>query len=128
MRPRDAQLAQRIEAELVAFDQTTRPLPGVRHAARREAFCEQLLESIHRVRFVRALRARPITDRRADPDDDLFDPLKAAIIQQRRGNVEEAFWLVFLSIHFGKHGRGGWRYVREIYGRLGDGQRWIDCG
>lgn len=124
MRPRDRELAQRIDAELVNFTQTTRPLPGLRNDPSREAFREQLLESIHRVRFIQVIRGRQISDRRADPSDDLFDPLKAAIVQQRRGNIEEAFWLVFLFVHFGKHARGGWRYVRELYGRLGDGRVW----
>ena len=124
MRPRDTELAQRIDTELTALDQTDRPVPGVRDDARREAFREQLLESIHRIRFIRVMRTRQISDRRADPNDELFDPLKAAILHQRQGNVEEAFWLVFLFVHFGKHARGGWRYVREIYGRLGEGQRW----
>jgi hypothetical protein len=31
---------------------------------------------------------------------------------------------VFIFVHFGKHARAGWRYAREIYGRLGDGGRW----
>ena len=124
MRPRDRELAQRIDAELVNFSQTTRPLPGVRDGPCREAFREQLLESIHRLRFIQVIRGRQISDRRADPNDDLFDPLKAAIVQQRRGNIEEAFWLVFLFVHFGKHARGGWRYARELYGRLGDGRVW----
>jgi hypothetical protein len=56
--------------------------------------------------------------------DVLFDPLKAAILQQRRGNVEEAFWLLFLYVHFGKHNKAGWRYARDVYGRLGEGGRW----
>jgi len=124
VRPRDLKLAQRIDTELVAFDRTTRPLPGVRKAARREAFREQLLESIHRTRFIQIIRKRPISDRRANPNDELFDPLKAAILQQRQGNIEEAFWLVFLFVHFGMHLRGGWRYVREIYGRTGEGRAW----
>lgn len=124
MRPRDRQLGQRIDDQLATFDRTIRPLLGVHDATSREAFREQLLESIHRVRFIRVMRDRQISARRADPNDDLFDPLKAAIIQQRRGNVEEAFWLVFLFVHFGKHAHDGWRYAREIYGRLGDGQLW----
>lgn len=124
MRPRDRKLAQQIEARLIAFDQTTRLLPGIHSAVRREALCEQLLESIHRVKFVQIVRNRQISDLRADPKDELFDPLKAAILQQRRGNLEEAFWLVFLFVHFGRHGRGGWRYAREVYGRLGDGHLW----
>lgn len=32
--------------------------------------------------------------------------------------------MVFLFVHFGKHHRAGWRYAREVYGRLGDGSRW----
>jgi hypothetical protein len=85
---------------------------------------EQLVESIRRLKFVAVLRTRKLSDRRADPDDELFDPLRAAILRQRQGDIEESFWLVFLSVHFGKNPRGGWRYVREIYGRLGDGSRW----
>lgn len=59
-----------------------------------------------------------------DPDDDLFDPLKAAILHQRLGNTEEAFWLVFLFVHFGKHAKAGWRYAREVYARIGESGRW----
>lgn len=124
MRPRDRGLAQQLTASLCAFDREKRPLPGIRDAARREAFLEQLLESIHRVRFVGVIRGRRLSSLRAEPNDELFDPLKAAILQQRQGNTEEAFWLVFLFVHFGKHARAGWRYAREIYGRLGDGGRW----
>jgi hypothetical protein len=32
----------------------------------------------------------------------LFDPLKAAVLHYRRGRVDEAYWLVFLAVHFGK--------------------------
>jgi len=70
------------------------------------------------------LRERKLSELRAEPNNELFDPLKAAILHQRRGNIEEAFWLVFLFVHFGKHARAGWRYAREVYGRLGGGGRW----
>jgi hypothetical protein len=70
------------------------------------------------------MRARGLSDLRADPNSELFDPLKAAILHQRRGNIEEAFWMVFLFVHFGRHAHAGWRYAREVYGRLGDGHRW----
>lgn len=124
MRPRDRELAGRLDADLLRFDGEKRPLPGIRGFAHRRAFVEQLLESIRRVRFVAVLRARELSDRRADPNDELFDPLKAAILYQRQRNIEEAFWLVFLFVHFGKHPRAGWRYPREIYGRLAEGGRW----
>lgn len=91
---------------------------------RREAFLEQILESIRRVRYVSAIRERDVSLCRADPNDPRFDPLKAAILHQRSGNIEEAFWLVFLFVHFGKSARWGWRYAREVYGRLGQPPIW----
>src|ERR1700693_4490932 len=124
MKPRDREVAYRIHDSLTAFDRDRRGLPGIHKAETRQVFQEQLLESIHRVQFVKAIRGREISGRRADPNDELFDPLKAAILHQRAGEVEEAFWLVFLFVHFGKSTRGGWRYIRDIYGRLGDGSRW----
>jgi hypothetical protein len=38
--------------------------------------------------------------------------------------LDEAFWLLFLFVHFGRHRRGGWRYARDVYGRLGLGPPW----
>ena len=124
MRPRDRQLAERLEAGLVHFDRHEGRMPGVGDLVRRTVFIEQLLESIHRIQFIGIMRTRPLSDRRTDPGDELFDPLKAAILRQRQGEIEEAFWLVFLFVHFGKHTRAGWRYAREVYGRLGDGRPW----
>ncbi len=124
MRPRDRDLAGRLEAGLLLFDRENRPLPGIRNVARRASLLEQLLESIHRVKFVTALKERTLSEHRLEPNSEFFDPLKAAILHQRQGNVEEAFWLVFLFVHFGKHLRAEWRYAREVYGRLGAGVRW----
>jgi hypothetical protein len=79
---------------------------------------------MHRVRFISVVRNRNLSQRRADPNDKLFDPLRAAILHQRQGHIDEAFWLVFLFVHFGKNSRAGWRYAREVYGRLDDGLIW----
>lgn len=124
MRPRDRELAQQLEAGLLSFDQQRLPLPGISDSKVREVLIEQLLESVHRVTYVSMIRQRNISERRADPNNELFDPLKAAMLHQRQGRIEEAFWMVFLFVHFGKHARAGWRYAREIYGRLGDAVRW----
>jgi hypothetical protein len=124
MRPQDRKLAQQLETSLVSFDQKERPLFGIQNSLRRAVFLEQLLESIHRVKYIAVIGEREIDEGRADPNNDLFDPLKAAILHQRQGNIDEAFWMVFLFVHFGKHRRAGWRYAREIYGRLGDGLLW----
>ena len=109
---------------MIKFDREKRPLLGIRDPTRRDTLLEQIMESIHRVKYVSVIHSRQICEQRRDPSSELFDPLKAAILYQREGNLDEAFWLIFLFVHFGKHSRAGWRYVREIYGRLGDGARW----
>lgn len=124
MRPRDRSLGEQISDGLATVERTQRPLPGIKSPPHREALIEQLLESIHRVRYISTILARDISPLRGDPSSELFDPLKAAILAARSQDREEAFWLVFLSVHFGKHGRTGWRRVRDIYGTLNGGFRW----
>jgi hypothetical protein len=101
-----------------------RPLPGISDDAARSAFIEQLIESLRRVRYVAVVQTRDIADKRADPSSAIFDPLRAAILLSRADRFNDACWLVFLSVHFGKHSRAGWRYVRDVYGRLGDTSFW----
>ena len=109
---------------MISFGRRIRRLPGIRDAAKREALIGQLVESVRRVKYVSVMRKRKLSDRRADPNDEMFDPLKAAILNERAGISDEAFWLVFLFVHFGKHAKAGWRYAREVYGRLGGPDRW----
>jgi hypothetical protein len=99
-------------------------LPGIDAPIVFQVLIEQLLASVHRVEYARRLAQMELSACRTDPNDVRFDPLKAAAIHMRRGNTEEAFWLVFLFVHFGKHATGGWRYLREVYGRLGSGRLW----
>ncbi len=123
MRPSDRQTAERLEAELLSFA-NTRPLLGIIAPAQREAFVEQLIESIRRIKYISVMLRRNLDPQRMDPSSSLFDPLRAAALQKRQGNVEEAFWLVFLSVHFGKHRATGWRLARDVYGALGTMPRW----
>lgn len=124
MRPRDQALAQRLAETVNLFDKNKHSLLGVQTPESFGVFIEQLLESIHRVKYVPVLQTRVLSKKSADPDSDMFDPVKAAILQQRDGNIDEAFWLVFLLTHFGRHRLAGWWYVQQVYGRLGDGSRW----
>lgn len=124
MRRGDEELKDRLGAALVAFDRQRHRLPGIDNVDRRRVLLEQLVESMHRIRYVEVIRRRRLSPLRADPRSDLFHPLKAAILAQRGGNIEEAYWLVFLFVHFGKNRKGGWRYAREVYGRLGNVDRW----
>lgn len=119
MRPSDRQRASQINRQLQAFARAEFPLPGIASLQTREAFVEQVVESIRRIEYITAITAQNLSDLRRDPRSPLFDPLKGALVCMRDGEIDEAFWLVFLSVHFGKHGRDGWRLTREIYGALG---------
>ena len=121
----DRALAHQLDHKLNIIHHTTHNLPGIQPLERRNTFLAQVVESIRRVRYVGVISERDVSERRADPSDDLFDPLKAAILFQRQGELDEAFWMVFLFVHFGKHSRSGWQYIRQVYGCLGDVQhRW----
>ncbi len=124
MNQQDHDLLQKIDLQLTVFDQQKRKLPGIADAANRRALLGQIFESMRRIRYISVMGKRKLSPLRSDPSSHLFDPLLAAILHQRQGNIDEACWLVFLSVHFGKHRNGGWRYVREIYGRLGEGVLW----
>jgi hypothetical protein len=124
VRPGDRDRGQNFDQLLRSFSGNRHPLPGVRSTQNREALVEQIVESVRRIEFIDTIARRGISDLRADPSSDLFDPIKAAILYSRRGDADEAFWLVFLSVHFGKHKRAGWRLLRDVYGALGAETRW----
>ena len=124
VRPRDRSFAAQIRHTLVSFDSEEHPLPGVRNAASLGTFVEQILESVRRVNYVAVVAGRNISELRADPSSELFDPLKGAVLKIRQNDIEEAFWLVFLFVHLGKHSRYGWHLARDIYGALGNTGKW----
>jgi hypothetical protein len=82
-----------------------------------------MVASVRRLEYTAKLLKRPTDPARADPASDLFDPERAAIYHMRSGQTDEAAWLVFLSIHFGKHPRHGWLMLRDVYSGLG-GKTW----
>jgi hypothetical protein len=124
MRPNEVALAKRLHNALKSYSSAVRPLPGISTDAARNSLVEQMIESMRRVRYVAIVAGREIAQARADPANPAFDPLKASILHLRRGDMEEAFWLIFLFVHFGRSARTGWRLARDIYGRLGQGQIW----
>lgn len=124
LRPPDVALAGEIDQALRAYESEERSLPGIQLPTYRDAYVEQVLESIRRVKYVSVIRGRSLSPLRADPSSDLFDPLKASILLQSEGRTDESYWMVFLFVHFGKNARGGWRYAREVYSGLSDSVMW----
>lgn len=123
MRPLDRQRAAALSAGLVAFSGHT-PLLGVAAANARASLVRQMIDSLHRVEFVRQLGQRPINPGRMDPTNPLFDPVRAAYLHDRAGNKDEAAWLIFMSTHFGFHRRWKWELTRRVYGALDQGPNW----
>lgn len=121
MRPREKQRAAKIDAGLKSFDAGTRRLPGIARKNRREALVEQFIESMRRIDFVRVISGRQISPLRADPINELFEPIRGAAWHKQQGNIDEACWLVFLSVHFGKNLKTGWRLAQAVYGGRGGG-------
>lgn len=101
-----------------------RPLLGLSTSNHAAALAAQMVDSIRRVRYAHYIRDAEHSPLRADPSSDLFDPLRAAVLSNRTGDVDNANWLVFLATHFGKHAVDGWRLSRDVYGRLGATPFW----
>lgn len=102
----------------------THQLLGLSSQERLEVFSLQVADSIRRIEFVKILERRDISNLRANPNSSYFDPFRAALYHKKLGNVDEAFWLVFLATHFGKSQKSGWRLCSEIYGALGQQAPW----
>jgi hypothetical protein len=115
-RPSDMNRANNLNSNLVKFDSEVENLLGIRSPAARAILVEQIIESLRRIEFVHVVRDGKVDPRRADPASELFDPIRAAVYRMRRGELDEAFWLVFLSTHFGKHVKYGWGLNRAVYG------------
>lgn len=124
MRAREVQLVDELEDKLLQVAQEHFSLPGITDEVSRRVYVLQLVDSIRRVRYVSAIANRDIHPDRGNPQSKMFDPVKAALLHMRAGDIEEACWLVFLFVHFGKHARSGYRYAREVYGALGARPSW----
>jgi hypothetical protein len=124
LRPVDGILAGRIQAALAAYEKQNGSLPGISDAGRHLALIEQIVESVRRRQYIERIQDRQLSRLRMDPRSELFDPIKAAVLHARGGDLEEACCLAFLSVHFGRHRRRGWRYCAAIYGGDSDAERW----
>lgn len=119
----DQALYLSLEERLAAFEKKV-PLLGIQAPERRRSFLMQVVESVRRINYVKLLLSREISPSRIDPTTSLFDPIKGAILCLRNEDLDEAFWLVFLSVHFGQHRRTKWRLTADVYGRLGRKPFW----
>lgn len=121
MWPKRAVRLAQLEAGLLQFSKSDTPLIGVKDRLARQTLATQMIASLRRIDYTAILKNRHIDPDRADPESELFDPERAAILHARNGDFDEAIWLIFLSVHFGKHGKHGWLMLRDVYSGLGTG-------
>lgn len=79
----------------------------------------QMIASLRRLDYTRAILARPTSKERADPNSGMFEPERAATFFASTGQYDEAIWIIFLATHFGQHGKTGWRLLKDVYSGMG---------
>jgi len=117
-------IGAQLAASILGYSHTIRPLPGVEAPGALDCLVRQFIDSIRRVEYVKRLAMIAHNPAVIDPTSSRFDPLKAAVVQSRQRNTDDAVWLVFLAVHFGKHGKDGWELARRVYGRAGEQGNW----
>lgn len=123
-RPKYQQRFDELALSIADFEANVAVLPGIIGKEERAVLINQLIDSERRNTYFAVLRNRAIPATMVDPHSDQFDPLRAAIHHWKSGEIDEACWLAFQFVHFGKHPVSGWRYVREVYGRLNSDPIW----
>lgn len=123
MRPADRSLAASIKNKIQSFANTV-PLPGLQSMQHTDCLVEQIVDSIRRVKYVSTIAQKNNDAIYADANSIFFDPLKAALYFFSIGDINEAFWLIFLATHFGRSSRSKWTLVREVYKGQGKNNFW----
>lgn len=124
MKKKVENLATRLGQGIAACVQSDFALPGLNDPQHQHTFIRQMIDSVRRVEFVKVVIRRDIHPDRADGLSTAFDPIRAAKLKQLAGDFDEACWLAFLFVHFGRHPVSGFRYVREFYSALGQRAPW----
>lgn len=125
MRLKDPILTRSIKQKLASFQNQGFSLPGIQSIAGNDCFTRQVVDSVRRIQVIEKLRLRIMSEGTQNPNSGLpFNPLKAAIWHIQNNNLDEAFWLVFLATHCGKHIKSRWGLATAIYGQLGNSTHW----
>ena len=122
IRPTEKAEFDAIVATLKARNADQASLKGVANGAAQAALAEQIIESKRRIRYIEVLRQNAQSDIWLKKES--FDPIRGALFIASTGDLDEACWLVFLSVHFGKHRRGGWNLARDTYFAFGSERSW----
>lgn len=95
-------------------------IPGLNTNDRIQTLARQCLDSEKRIRYIRVIGEKDLDESVLDPNSIGFDPIKASSLLLKKGEYDEAVWMCFLGIHFGKHKTMKWSLLRAVYGMLGE--------
>jgi hypothetical protein len=123
-RIKDQAKFNKIAAALASFPAGEYPLVGLTNEARRSVLAAQILDSIRRIEYLNAVSARSKSSALHTPYSGSFEPFGGAAVLHKAGAVDDAYWLIYLATHFGKHKDDGWNLTEDIYGRFGQGGVW----
>lgn len=97
---------------------------GLNNPERRNALVAQLIDSIRRIEYLRITSIRARSPSLHTPYSGSFQPFGGAAVLYNVGRTDDAYWLVYLATHFGKHKHDGWNLTEDFYGRFGQGGIW----
>lgn len=123
-RIKDHQKLHEVSNLLDAFPDAQNLFVGLINPARKFALAAQLVDSIRRIEYLKLTSIRARSAGLYTPYSGSFAPFGGAAALQKSGRNDDAFWLVFLATHFGKHKVDGWNLTEDIYGRFGQGGIW----
>ncbi|MDR0236519.1 hypothetical protein [Acinetobacter sp.] len=110
-------LANELVQKINDFSLNITALPGVQSPIQIDVLARQLVDSVNRVDYFRILEQRSISLSRADPHNELFDPIRA-ILYLKSNDYDEACWLAFLLVFTGENYHSKWKFTKLLYGNL----------
>lgn len=124
IRIKDQEKFDGILEALEVFSNSSFPLIGASCLERLSVLVAQLVDSIRRIEYLRLTSVRAVSANLYTPYSGSFQPFGGAAALQKIGRIDDAYWLVYLATHFGKHKTDGWNLTEDFYGKFGQGGVW----
>ena len=124
MRIKDHAKTNQLSTRLDGFSANQISLVGMNSVNRKSALIAQIIDSIRRTEYLRLISIRSNSVNLSTPYSGSFHPLAGAAAMFKAGHIDDAYWLVYLATHFGKHKQDGWNLTEDVYGKFGQGGVW----
>ncbi len=124
IRIKDKKLFAKMQNLLSTFSGGQFKFVGLSNPARQPILIMQIIDSIRRIEYLHMTSMRARSASLYTPYSGSFNPLSGAAALQKAGKNDDAYWLVYLATHFGKHKTDGWNLTEDFYGRFGQGGVW----